>query len=394
MISLSKNLISEKFDSVYINFFNSPKTMTLSLQITSPKFLDKSFTTQMDLVSGKVFYHSKLGEYLDMLPWQVAEEIQRAIWRYKFSSKVLVIPKPLYFDWDNDTICHQPIQKYIKRRLTHQQDQLVEVRQMGDNWHRSITDGTTYPDRLMRSIEQLKKMTPQDVLNADPDKYSHGDECKQLKYEINKIRSITPEISQMNLNVDYEDVCHCFNKDGCMCGTSVNFIKTFKIPMELTTKYEFICHKVGRGFVPDNSRSLDTIDRKACALKCCFKHRDKLDIMSVKEVDEYLEDHLAQHGYIQRNGYWCDISSNDACRFTTDKRTKKGKCVLWEKIKVRQTRHMMEVGNFGGGHIIKNTRQRDEYGNSVYHYPEIYFPKLSKRLEKNKDKLKYNYFSG
>jgi len=394
LISLSKNLISEKFDSVYINFFNSPKTMTLSLQITSPKFLDKSFTTQMDLVSGKVFYHSKLGEYLDMLPWQVTEEIQRAIWRYKFSNKVLVIPKPLYFDWDNDTICHLPIQKYINRQLRIDQNQMADVRQMGDNWHRSITDGTTYPDRLMRSIEQLKKMTPQDVLNAEPDKYAHADECKKLKYEINKIRSITPEISQMNLNVDYHDVCHCFNKDGCMCGTSVNFIKTFKIPMELTTKYEFICHKVGRGFIPDHSRSLDTIDRKACALKCCDKHKKLLRDMSIKEVDEYLEDHLAQHGYIQRNGYWCDISSNDTCRFTKDKRTKKDKDVRWEKIKVRRLRHTMEVGRVCGGYVSKIITPRDKYGNTMYEYPEIYFPKLSKKLEKNKDKLKYNNDSG
>lgn len=64
----------------------------LSLQITSPSFLDDSFTSQIDLVTGKPFYHSEWGRLFTMLPWDVQESIASAIWRYVFSNKVIRIP--------------------------------------------------------------------------------------------------------------------------------------------------------------------------------------------------------------------------------------------------------------------------------------------------------------
>ena len=69
----------------------------LSLQITSPSFLDDSFTSQIDLVTGKPFYHSEWGRLFTMLPWDVQESIASAIWRYVFSNKVIRIPTPIKF---------------------------------------------------------------------------------------------------------------------------------------------------------------------------------------------------------------------------------------------------------------------------------------------------------
>lgn len=370
--------------------------MTFSLQIPSPKFLDDSFTTQMDLITGKVFYHSKLGEYLDMLPWQVGEEIQRAIWRYKFSNQVLVIPKPLYFDWNNNSICHQPIQMYINRRLTKLQDEMAIIREnsvifKGPKLDQEQKDDLMKQlgDRQMAKIDELKKMTPQDVLNAEYDGnnwHSRANECQQIKTHVDGIRGITPDRElKMNLKVDWWDVCHCFNKDGCMCGTKISQHR-FKIPMELTTKYEFICHQVGRGFTRDFTRRLVTMDRPACDIKCCYKHKNQLENMSITEIDEYLENHLAQHGYIYKNEYWCKIRRGE--EYTKDMRTKKGKDVPWEQIRMKADwkREMKMRITEEGYHTkyeahTRAARRAETNGNELYRYKKMYFPKLSKRLD-------------
>jgi len=46
----------------------------------------------MDLMTGKPFYHSEWGELFAMLPFDVQDSIASAIWRYVFSNHVLKIP--------------------------------------------------------------------------------------------------------------------------------------------------------------------------------------------------------------------------------------------------------------------------------------------------------------
>ena len=129
----------------------------LSCQITSPSFLDESFTTHIEIFTGKMFYHSEIGEFIASLPYQVADEIQRSVWRYIFSNKVLAIRKPLYFDWDDNTICHQDINQYIEGHIKYvenllegndtygltlierkysqiRSEQLAPLRETGDEW--------------------------------------------------------------------------------------------------------------------------------------------------------------------------------------------------------------------------------------------------------------------
>ncbi len=71
--------------------------MVPSLQCSNPSFLSSDFTTEMDLSTGRFFYHSEWGALFSMLPYDVQDNIAQAIWRYVYSNRVLEIPHPLAF---------------------------------------------------------------------------------------------------------------------------------------------------------------------------------------------------------------------------------------------------------------------------------------------------------
>lgn len=308
--------------------------MTFSIQIPSPKFLDDSFTTQMDLITGKVFYHSKLGEFIASLPYQVADEIQRSVWRYIFSNKVLAIRKPLYFDWDDNTICHQDINQYIEGHIEYVKENLggkdtyglklidrkyAQIRNeqlnfselTGDAWRQKdteITEQRYLEKKAMKEsrYETLRNLNHSNILQSDTEhgfshpsrlKMIHGettleDDCEVIKSMIICNTSI-PFHRKKNMYVSHiigkhfvskNPVCQCMSKTGCMCGGSTENKQydsriRFIIPEELNEKYEPLCGYVG--IVKTCTYEIKPQPVRTCALLMCIRHQKEW----IKDLD-------------------------------------------------------------------------------------------------------------
>ena len=114
--------------------------LNLSLQITSPSFLDSGFTSQMDLMTGKPFYHSEWGELFAMLPFDVQDSIASAIWRYVFSNHVLKIPTTIKILEPGELHRNQTMSEWVSLAANGYEDKVrnewYEVRRIHQSWTR------------------------------------------------------------------------------------------------------------------------------------------------------------------------------------------------------------------------------------------------------------------
>ena len=263
----------------------------LSCQITSPSFLDESFTTHIEIFTGKMFYHSEIGEFIASLPYQVADEIQRSVWRYIFSNKVLAIRKPLYFDWDDNTICHQDINQYIEGHIKYvenllegndtygltlierkysqiRNEQLGPLRATGDEWW-DKNDKINCAEKeeiwaMKRSrYKTLRNLNHSNILQSDTKygihapchpKTARGGTSLEMDCEVIKSRMIHNTTFPRKMEnimmlshrcprstyIGRKQVCQCISKTGCLCGGNTENDQhgyNFKIPKQLLEKY-------------------------------------------------------------------------------------------------------------------------------------------------------------
>ena len=297
----------------------------LSCQITSPSFLDESFTTHIEIFTGKMFYHSEIGEFIASLPYQVADEIQRSVWRYIFSNKVLAIQKPLYFDWDDNTICHQDINQYIEGHIEYvhenmggkdtyglklisekysqiRNDQLNFSELTGEAWKQKDEE-IQYEKHLEEKAmiesryETLRNLNHSNILQTHAPFNIHRyhksrrgettleDDCEVIKSMM--ICNTTIRCHRKNNMivsrrkdgyVSRTTVCQCISKTGCMCGgstdnTQYNVRIQFKIPEQLEQKYEPL---LGYAGITSHRPPHWTINRpveKCMSVLMCSRHQ-------------------------------------------------------------------------------------------------------------------------
>ncbi len=303
--------------------------MTMSLQITSPAFLDESFTTQMDLITGKIFYHSQLGEYLKMLPPDIGDGIYKSIWKYLFSNKVLQIPHPLKIDYFGEnvsdashSIIGEKISNLVERRRTQH---LKEVRRMEEGSFRANP-----PDRYVKQskarLDDAETMTIQDVkhyqISNSQFTVPHSNYDKNMIKREYRNRTDFP-YSRSGF-VLRGDRCMCFNKDGKVCGTSnySHYLKVVRGNEMNTNPHERFESLIGRLNIGAACHSLHGVQIR---LSCCKKHKKSYQGVI---TEEEMEDYCRSWGYTDEGhkGYWRKIDT----RITSDTRTKKAKEVKGE----------------------------------------------------------------
>ena len=328
----------------------------LSLQITSPKFLDDSFTTQMDLLTGKVFYHSQLGEYLNMLPPIISDAIQKGIWKYIFSQKVLAIPHPIHIDYYDDHTMKQDVQSYIHENIRHYENR-------------------THP--LQNVIAAAKSIQPSDVMNQTPvwNQYDSDQpewHSQRIKRKIENSRTFPTALEMFEEGKDTDMIYACgwFNKNGCMCG--IGDTSGFDVPDELYSKYVPLHGKCG--FQIKNYY----FHAERLKVKGCDRHLKEIRNLSqgndenyVRKIERILDEYLEQHNYYYRNGYW--VKGNPEDGYTWDKTRKNPKKVPHQKYKmIFYKREALS--------LLPDQPKRDNQRFSREE-EEVYHPKLSKRLE-------------
>jgi len=306
--------------------------MTMSLQIANPYFLDESFTTQMDLITGNIFYHSELGEYLKMLPPDIGDAIYKSIWKYRFSNKVLKIPHPLkidYFGDDMSDASHSIIGERLSNLVERRREQcLNEIRRIEEGTYRAPPP--FHQKHLQKAKERLdvaQTMTIQDVKDfqmGEPLSVSERVLGDSLYHELAGIK--------MNCmgktNFPYarsgfrlvHDRCMCFNKDGKVCGASTyNHSVRVACPSYTHDRCNRHCNNerfqslIGRLNIGGFDRS-----ETATVVACCRKHEKSYQgVMSQKEMEDYCR----SWGYTDEGheGYWRKIDT----RITSDTRNKK-----------------------------------------------------------------------
>ena len=380
-----ENFLNKKFDlpkNLIDNFCTSQyhlqnKMKNLSLQITSPKFLDDSFTTQMDLLTGKVFYHSQLGEYLNMLPPIVSDAIEKAIWKYIFSQKVLAIPHPIHIDYYDDYTMKQDIQPYIDQNI------------------RSYKSDTIFhPVANKAQLDAAQSIQPSDVMNAPTFKEREGEgaygisthdyQCQRVKERVEQSRSF-PTSDDMSMRGDYDIAytCSWFNKNGCMCG--IGDTDRFDIPEELYSKYAPLDGKCGFQI------SHYYFHSERLKVRGCDRHLKEIRSLSqgndenyVRKIERILDEYLEQHNYHYRYGCW--VKGNPEDGYTWDKTRKNPKKVPHQKYNMSfYKRKPLELvcgkdasgfyGQWDEQQLRRNAQQSERLDKEVYH------PKLSKRLE-------------
>ena len=352
----------------------------LSLQITSPNFLDISFTTQMDLLTGKVFYHSQLGEYINMLPPTIADAIQKAVWKYIFSQKVLRIPHAIHIDYCDNHIPKQDIQPYIQyytEDLANEVDLCwisEETRQRRIEIAKTITtdevkkyvrkqgvSSLDLPDRE-RIIDKLhKKITAPILLNPD-------------------IRTNISDKNAEGAKALVNHVCMCIQKNGTMCGcrSPLNPTNHISISEELQEKYRPLVgtcnlhYRLGR----QTPQGYDG-DYKSLHIYCCKKHGEewirtiyqkKRAITALEAEEQTLDEYFAQHNYHYKHGYW--VKGDPREGFTLSKIGKKVKKIPYELNEVNKWKTDKMY------HGIANLCVLPER-----HLTKMYLPKFSKKME-------------
>lgn len=356
----------------------------LSLEITSPKFLDDSFTTQMDLVSGKVFYHSQLGEYLNMLPPIISDAIEKAIWKFIYSSKVLAIPHPIHIDYYDDHTMKQDVQSYIdmnkKSRYwtyTLMKDQTRQTGEQQPHRHPRVAKAFDY-------LTGAREIQPSDVAKICPSRTEYrnprdrpklNDTIRIKKAMINNTTfSEQPQVTNL-----LPILCMGFNNDGCMCGVCDKY--TEFLPDSLVDKYAPLDGKFGfETSTPNWSHVPDWALRRRprVSLKMCSKHMAAMEVerwVEENRLDKYLE----QHNYYYRNGYWVMGNPKDGYSLN-----KKGKKVPHEAISIRMRRG--EVAPLR--EKLSSTLRSRNTESALARYDaefnkQVYLPKLSKRAQKN-----------
>ena len=348
----------------------------LSLQITSPNFLDISFTTQMDLLTGKVFYHSQLGEYINMLPPTIADAIQKAVWKYIFSQKVLRIPHAIHIDYCDNHIPKQDIQPYIQyytEDLANEVDLCwisEETRQRRIEIAKTIT-----------TDEVKKYVRKQGVSSSDlPDRERVLGKLNELMTDPNRfvLSDIRTNISGKDCGVDH--VCMCIQKNGTMCGCKSQFnpFNDISISEKLQEKYRPLVgtcnlhYRLGR----HTPQGYDG-DYKSLHIYCCKKHGEEwirtiyhppADKTPLEAEEKALDEYFAQHNYHYKHGYW--VKGDPREGFTLSKIGKKVKKIPYELNEVNkwETDKMHPVAG--------NLRVLPER-----HLTKMYLPKFSKKME-------------
>lgn len=211
--------------------------MNLSLQITKPTFIGDQFTAQLDLVTGKFYYHSEWGELFATLPYDVAEDIAREIWRECFSRVVL---KPSEFVYCN-------VMKEARNKIQYSGDCLLDVNR---------------------------------------------------------------------------PVCHCFNKDGRMCGVGAYNTVTVEPIRSCRDGQVMKVPNMVAGVKQARKENVEEMNRFNCRLDqpnrtrvlMCDKHKkefDKLDNPSVPIARiNYVNSLLTKWGWGERNGYPIRLNTN------------------------------------------------------------------------------------
>ena len=341
------------------------KMKNLSLQITSPKFLDDSFTTQMDLLTGKVFYHSQLGEYLNMLPPIISDAIEKGIWKFIFSRKVLAIPHPIHIDYCDDHTMKQDIQPYIDRHIRH-----CELEEKYISAERKVG----YEEKMVAA----KSIQPIDVMNAERHNRNKLPNNGWAEYHSSQVKLAVdrggtfPTINDVRVGVENieSNRCHWFNKNGCMCG--IGETRYIEIPECLYDKYAPLNGKCG--FIARSSHPKDW--NKHVVVNGCSNHLKEIrssDHPSLtRTLERILDEYLEQHNYHLRNGCWVKGHPQDG--YTWDKTRKHVKKVPYNKYKmvVYKTQELSLLPD----------KPKRHYHREVRYEKEVYHPKLSKRLEK------------
>ena len=333
----------------------------LSFQITSPKFLDESFTTQMDLLTGKVFYHSQLGEYLNMLPETISEAIKKAIWKYVFSRKVLAIPHDIHIDYCDNHTMKQDAQLYINSNTNYYKKWLGRAGTAGSR------------DDLEQRLAMAKSIKPSDItdIQSEPPREIYG----RIQMCVNIREHMTKNTNFPELGEDFVErkmICGGFNKNGCMCG--IEDIYGRKIPNRLKSKYEPLQDKVGFYFSDFGWGGGEL------RLRLCNKHRTQ--IFQNGDIEKNLDDYLEQHNYYYRNGYW--VRGNPRDGYSWDTTRKHRKPVPHELVSVRIPKRDEYVLREGGDgvclsrDVAMGKRQLKYFRSEVV---KVYLPKFSKRLE-------------
>ena len=388
----------------------------LSLQITSPKFLDDSFTTQMDLLTGNVFYHSQLGEYLNMLPQIISDAIQKAIWKSMFSKKVLAIPHGIHIDYCDNHIMKQNPQYYIDKdifetqhRVEREKNNPGKKNRIMEGWESEYLKGEE--DRLT----VLRNLTEQDVrehsyrYDWQNDGSGNGFRIKKDKKEevldgiqnqLAKTYFWLPDLhTSVRCGSEYyvgSSLCMCFQKNGSMCGCShqsCDIGDYITISDELEAKYLPL---VGTCNVQISKRGRAGHGlglREILQIVCCKKHgnawRKEIennltgegpvwsaihDEEYLKLEEKYLDEYFAQHNYHYKHGYW--VKGDPREGFTLDKTKKNVKKVPYEPRPI--TKHYVR-NKFTPTSRCTSEARLDTWDKTK----PIYLPKFSKAMEKH-----------
>ena len=329
----------------------------------------------MDLLTGKVFYHSQLGEYLKMLPETISDAIEKAIWKYVFSRKVLAIPHHIHIDFNDNHTMKQDAQLYINSHTNYYKKWLAR-------------GGVLSRDDLEQRLAMAQSIKPSDITNiqCDPElrlgahvvRSSRGDEeTARLQMCVNIREHMTKNTDFPELREDFVErnmICGGFNKNGCMCGMEIYGGK--RIPKHLYYKYEPLRDKVG--FWNDLEWSGEEM-----RLRLCMKHRK--NIFENGDIEKNLDDYLEQHNYYYRNGYW--VRGNPRDGYSWDTTRKHRKPVPHELVSVRMPKRDEYVLREGGDGVCLS-RDGAMGKRELKHFRsadvKVYLPKFSKRLEKQR----------
>lgn len=379
----------------------------LSLQITSPKFLDDSFTTQMDLLTGKVFYHSQLGEYLNMLPPIISDAIEKAIWKYIFSKKVLAIPHEIHIDYCDNHIMKQNPQYYIDKDIFETQHRIEREKNNPGKKNRILSGWESeYIKGEEDRLTVLRNLTEKDVREHSyryewqNDGSGNGFRIKKDKKEEvldgiqNKLEKMCffwlPDLHTTIAggNTDYvgSSLCMCFQKNGSMCGCShesCDIGDYITISSELEAKYLPL---VGTCNVQISKRGRAGHGlglRESLQIVCCKKHGNawRKEIEHILDDEEYLkaeekalDEYFAQHNYHYKHGYW--VKGDPREGFTLDKTRKHVKKVPYEPRPI--TKHYTQ-NKFTPGVSFLQEARLDSWDKTK----QEYLPKFSKAMEKH-----------
>ena len=129
--------------------------MNLSLQITNPKFLSDDFTTRLDLITGKLYYHSEWGELVSMLSPEIVENISRSnFWQDILAKnwKPEPITRPRLKQIRDNQTPNQSLRRFLRY------DGEIEARDPYDLWVDLYNHTYLNPGKCLKDSEEKEQV--------------------------------------------------------------------------------------------------------------------------------------------------------------------------------------------------------------------------------------------